>query len=866
VTRAAERSRDALAELLSLVDASTAEREARLGELEVQDAELAGVVRELLASDAQGGGPLDGTPGELLAATPPDGGVETGAREGEVYGRWRVTALLGSGGMGEVYAAERADGQYEQRGALKLLRLGMGSEDVLRRFLRERQILARLEHPNIARLLDGGLAADGRPYFVLELVSGQPITEWCARRALPVARRLELLITCCEAVEVAHHNLVVHRDLKASNILVNESGEVKLLDFGIAKLLGAEEQAGDLTRADLRVLTPAYAAPEQILGGVVTTATDVYGLGIVLYELLTGKLPHDRRANSAAELASQVEAETVARPSAAVRAGAAPAHRERRRLARSLEGDLDTIVLRALHRDPRRRYASVAALGEDLRRHLDGKPVAARPDGIAYRARKFVERNWMGVAATALALSLLLAGLGAALFQAREARAQASRAEQAQRFLASVFLLADPDRAEGAELTARDLLDRGAARVDAELVGQPELHAEMLTLLGEVYAQLAVHPEAQGLFERALAIRERRLEDDDPELAASYRRLGTAHHRAAQYAQARPLLEHALALEERRGDPLATAATLNDLGILARAEGDLDEARRLLTRASELSSRHGPLDSPELGKHVNNLALVVWRQGNYGLAAKLFARALAIHRKNEGELSSLVAGTEDNLAMVLNQLGDREAARQHNERALSIFERLHDGPHPSVAITLNSAGYLAGKRGDGAAAVAFYQRALAVYEQTVGPEHPDVAHPLRNLGMQRATDGDPAAALALYQRALALRVKAYGSAHRDVASSLLDVAAAQRAMGQLAAAESTLRRSLDTYRRTVGSEHASTGSALLGLGEVLALRGRRAEAEPVLREALRVRRAALPAGDARIAAVETALAEVLATP
>jgi serine/threonine-protein kinase len=789
-------------------------------------------------------------------------------RVGEVCGRWRTTALLGAGGMGEVYAAERVEGHYEQRGALKLLRLGMDSEEILRRFLRERQILARLEHPNIARLLDGGLAEDGRPYFVLERVAGQPITEWCEERELGLVARLRLVATCCDAVEVAHRSLVVHRDLKPSNILVSEAGEVKLLDFGIAKLLGADDETSDLTRAGGHVLTPAYAAPEQILGGVVTTATDVYGLGVVLYELVTGELPHDRRTTSAAELASRVGQETVPRPSAAIgrRRGRGTGASWRHRVARGLVGDLDTIVLKALHRDPQRRYASAAALGEDLRRLLAGKPVAARPDRLGYRARRFVARHWLGVGAAALVLLSLLAGLGIALVQAREARAQARRAEQAQGFLKSVFLQADPDRAKGARLTARDLLDRGVARVEADLAGEPELQAEMLTLLGEVYEQLAVHPEALVLHERALAIREARLEEDDPELAASYRRLGRARHRAAQYAQARPLLERALALDERRGDPVAVAATLNDLGLLERAEGDLESARRRHARAMELASLHGPVDSPELGKYVNNLALVAWRQQRHRLAARLFERALAIHRKNEGELSSLVAGTEDNLAMVLNQLGEQEAARRHNERALSIFERLHSGPHPSIAMTLNSAGYLAARRGDGPAAVAYYERALAAYELAMGPDHPDVAHPLRNLGLQRAADGDPAAALALYERALALRLKAYGAEHRDVASSLLDVAAAQRAMGQLAEAESTLRRSLDTYRRTAGPEDASTALALLGLGEVLALRGRPAEAEPLLREAVRIRRAALPAGDARIAAAETALAEVRGRP
>jgi serine/threonine-protein kinase len=863
----------ALAELLSLIDVAPAAREPRLAALEQADPELALAVRELLAADLEAEGILDREPNALLEDIAPDTTSfeedgSLGLREGigEICGRWRATALLGSGGMGAVYAAERMDGQYEQRGALKLLRLGMDSEEILRRFLRERQILARLEHPNVARLLDGGLAEDGRPYFVLELVAGEPITRWCEQRQLPLEGRLRLIVTCCEAVEAAHRSLIVHRDLKPSNILVSDAGEVKLLDFGIAKLLGPDEAASDATRTELRVLTPAYAAPEQILGEAVTTATDVYGLGVVLYELLTGVLPHDRGTTaSAAELASRADQERAARPSAAIRARTTGAQRERRRRARRLEGDLDTIVLKALHRDPRRRYPSAAALGDDLRRHLDGQPVSARPDRLSYRARKFIERHWLGVGAAALVVLSLVTGLAMALIQAREARAQARRAEQAQRFLESIFLQADPDHAQGDRLTARDLLDRGAARIDADLAEQPELRAEMMTLLGNVYTQLAVYPEADVLFAKALALREARLEEDDPELAASYRRLGALRHVSAQYAQARPLLERAAALDERRGDQLAVAATLNDLGLLSRAEGDLEGARKLLARASELEARHGPPDSRALGRYVNNLAIVAWRQERYAEAAQQFERALAIHRKNEGELSSLVAGTEDNLAMVLNLTGELEAAREHNESALSILERLHDGPHPALAATLNSAGVLASKRGDRAAAIAYFERALEVYE-SVGAEHPNVAYPLRNLGIELGASGDHGGALALYERALALRQKAHGDDHRDVASSLLDVAAARRALGQLAVAETTLRRALETYRRTMGPEHVSTATALLGLGEVLALRGLADEAEPLLRDALRIRRAALPAEDPRIVAAETALARVTAAP
>ncbi len=848
-----------------LIEQSGAERQAHLESLADTDPELAAAVADLLAADARASGFLD----QPAVPTAVQQWLAASAREtalGQTIGPYRTVALLGRGGMGEVFLAERADGQFDQKVALKVLRRGMDSDEILRRFLRERQLLARLEHPNIARLLDGGRAPDGRPFIVMERVEGEPITRWCDAHRSTVEERLRLAITCCEAVEVAHRNLIVHRDLKPSNILVSAGGEVKLLDFGIAKLLGEED--GDetlLTRAGVQVLTPAYAAPEQILGGPVTTATDVYALGVVLYELLTGALPHDRRATTGAELAAKVSRETVERPSAAARKTVEVetdvADRRGRRLSRRLQGDLDTILLKALHRDPARRYAAAAALADDLRRHLEGRPVSARPDTWSYRTAKFVERHRWGVAAATLIALSLVAGLAAALWQARAARAQAQRAEEAQQFLTSIFRIADPDQSKGAQLTARDLLDSGAARVDDELVDQPELHAEMLKVLGNVYFQLALYPEALKLYEKALAIRRTLSDEPSWELAESYRRVGLTLHKTAEYAKARPFLERALAMHESRGDELAMASVLNDLGNLSRAEGDLEGAQRLLERAVTLRSRGEPLDSPELAKYLNNLALALQRQRQYPEAARVYQRALAIHRKNEGELSSLVAGTEDNLAMVLNETGDLAAARAHNQTALAIAERLYDRPHPNLALFLNTAGYLAAKRDAHAEAIRFYERALKVYEQTLGLDHPDAAYTLQNLGRERALAGDAKAALALHQRALRIREKAYGPDHLNVATSLHDMANAYRLLGNYAAAEAALRQSAAVFRDKAGPQDRRTAEVLLDLGEVLTLRGRRAEAEAALQESLSIQRARLPAGDPEIVKIEAALAK-----
>ncbi|MEO7795536.1 MAG: serine/threonine-protein kinase, partial [Thermoanaerobaculia bacterium] len=462
-------------ELAEMPQAARAESLAALTE---SDPELAAELAELLAADLAAGEEfldrgVGGYAPELVGEAL-DAGLAANPEAGQRIGPWKLRALLGRGGMGEVWEAERADGQFDQVVALKLLKRGMDSEEVLRRFLRERQILARLEHPNIARLLDGGIAADGRPYFALERVEGKALGDWCRARRASLRTRVELLIAVADAVAVAHRSLIVHRDLKPSNILVDGDGRVKLLDFGIAKLLSGDEgEAGERTRLEARALTPAYAAPEQILGEPVTTATDVYALGVVLYELMTDRLPHDRSATSAAALADKVERETLTRPSqAAATAGEA-------RKSRLLAGDLDTIVLKALARDPLRRYESATALAEDLRRHLDGRPVLARPDSRLYRSRKFIARHKVGVMASALALLSLSAGLSAALWQARRAaasalraEANAARAERVKEFLVASFDIASPEFGIGGTTTASDLIEQAGRQIDAAGFGR----------------------------------------------------------------------------------------------------------------------------------------------------------------------------------------------------------------------------------------------------------------------------------------------------------------------------------------------------------------------------------------------------------
>ena len=671
-----------------LCDLEPAPREARLNDLDTKDPSLAAVLRAMLAVDATPHGPLGEGPLELggtelvgdLAGgqAPATAGPEVAAATR--LGPWRLLERLGEGGMGEVWAAERADGAFEQQVAIKLMRRGLETEGLLRRFLRERQILARLVHPGIARMLDAGSTHDGRPYFVMERVAGEPITTWAQARGLTLEARLRLVLAICEAVGFAHRNLVVHRDLKPSNVLVSESGEVKLLDFGIAKLLEREEEGTQLTELEGRLLTPSYAAPEQIRGETVTTATDVYALGVLLYELLTGRLPHQRESVAISALAAQVERETVERPSTAVRAAGevgAVGGFEPAKLARRLSGDLDTIVLTALRREPERRYASVEKLAEDLRRYLTGQPVSARPDTFGYRAGKLLRRH--ALASTALALAVLAIGLLTAFYAVRlaherdRARLEAAKAQQASAFLASLFELSNLDRTKGVKLSLRDVVDRGAATLSSELTEQPDVAATMMELIGTVYRQLGVYEQAQPLLERALRIRQQSLGTQHPDVAASLHKLGVLLQARGNYAAARSYYQrsvdtYAAALGPDHPDGVWP---LRSLAGLLYSAGDYAAAQPLYERALAVrEAAYGP-EHPEVADSAMDLANDLYHRRQYVAAERLYRRAVAVRR-------AVLPPGDERLGFALGALGDLLCEQGRREEAAPLLREGRD--------------------------------------------------------------------------------------------------------------------------------------------------------------------------------------------
>jgi serine/threonine protein kinase/Tfp pilus assembly protein PilF len=827
-----------------LVELAPAEARTTLQALEASDPDLARLVRGLLEADSAAGtfleqGAVEYAPrlGDLGASASPDPDAA-----GKAIGPYVLISLLGRGGMGEVWVAERRDGQFEQRVALKLLKGGMDSEGIRRRFLQERQVLARLEHPNIARLLDGG-ESDGRPYFVMELVEGEPITDHCRRGRVPLEQRLRLMQTCCEAVDAAQRRLVVHRDIKPSNVLVTADGQVKLLDFGIAKVLSAEGDATQWTQIDERVLTPTYAAPEQILGEPVTTATDVYALGVLLYQLLTGALPHARKAASAAGLASAVENETVEKPSRAAGrpdAGAAGfPERESERLPALLEDDLDAILLKALRREPERRYPGAGALAEDLRRHLEGLRVEARPDTFSYRAGKFVRRHRAGVAAVSLTLAALVAGLAGTAWQARRAQANARRAERVQDFLVQLFKASDPNQSRGETITARELLADGTRRIETELGGEPEVQATLYDAVSQINRSLGALPEAQALAERAVAARRRVLGPDDPMTAQSRLTLAEVLFARGEGKAAEKEVRSVLpVLAAAYGqDGVETIRAKEALAALLVDRGEGKESLVLATEISASRRRRFGAGSVEAARDLGLLGSVQETAGQYGEAEKTYRAAAKILERALGADNPQTAAARYSLAQVLAYVGKREEGEKQFRLALAAQRKSLGDKHPDVGETLIAVGLLYVNERRYPEADAAFTEALAIF-QPLG--HPETGSCLRMLGMSLTSQERYADAAERFEEALAIFRRTRGDKDTLTLTALGNLGNAYLRLGQLDRAEPLLRESIMGIEGQFGADNDQLRAPLNQLGELERARGRLIEATALHRRALAI--------------------------
>jgi serine/threonine-protein kinase len=805
--------------------------------------------------------------------------LEVARAPAEQLGPYRLLRELGEGGMGTVYLAERADGQFEQTVAIKVLRRGMTTDSMVQRFLAERQILAGLEHPGIARLLDGGIDDRGRPYIVMERVEGLPLLAHCDRARLPLRERIALFESVCEAVDYAHGRLVVHRDLKPSNILVTGSGQVKLVDFGIAKLLSEDSASSEMgatpTRDGLQPMTPEYAAPEQVRGEPVTTASDVYALGVVLYELLVGSRPYRVERAGAGALESAVLEQQPTRPSTRLRQLAAEVGSDRlaelaasrgvgvERWRRQLAGDLETICLTALQKDPARRYPSAARLREDLARYRSGLPITARPDTFAYRARKLAGRHPWAVSATLGVLALLLVGVVVLLAQNRRIRQERDKAEQVTELLVSVFEVSDPSEARGAEISARELLDRGAAQVSDGLAGQPLVRAELLDVLGRVYRSLGLYQRASEQLEAALGVRRSLLGDAHPEVVETLLRMGDLERVRGDYQRAESLLREAL--ERARGrfgaDSLEVVRASDALGKTLLARGDRVGARELFEAALGILQRRREARSVLTAEVENNLASLELGEGDFAAAEARFRRSLALRRELLGGDHPAVAAILNNLAALLSQRGDHAAAQATWEQALELYLGLHGEEHPLSATALNNLGLARLAQGDVAGAEQDLRRGLELRRRLLSADHPDLAASLSNLGFVVQGRGDTEQAGALHREALAIRRAALGDQDPRVAQSLNNVGLLALEDGRLDEAERAFREAEGILGASLGSRHPLTATTRSNLGVTLLRRGDPRDALAELEAAHAVRTATLPAGHSDLAYSLVGIAE-----
>lgn len=836
------------------------EQDAALREACGVDAELLADARALLAPAS---GDTDALLGGIVAEE--IASLETTNPAGERVGPYRLVREIGQGGMGAVYLAERVDGQFEQEVALKLIKPGLATDQFLARFRAERQILARLQHPHIARLLDGGIDDQGRPYFALEYIEGEPIDRYCASRALPVNERLRLFQQACRAVTYAHANLVIHRDLKPAHILVTADGQVRLLDFGIAKVVSDDDDGGGgggMTQLGIRAMTPAYASPEQIRAEAVGTATDVYSLGVILYELLTGVPPYDVHHRSAAEI-ERVVCDTVPpRPSSRV---TEPRERARKRL----RGDLDVICLKALQKEPDRRYSSVEAFQEDIRRNLLGLPVLARPDSLAYRASRFAGRHRLAFGAGVAAAVVFLSS--ATYFTIRLAderdlaRVEAARADQVATFLQGLFEVSDPDQSKGETVTARELLDLGAERIQRELTSEPEVRSSMMRVIGEVYQGLGLFDRARPLLTQALEDQRRIYGDDHREVAASESALGVLLQDVGEVEDAEALFRQSLATRQRLGgdrDP-DVSETMALLAYLLETRGDMVSAEAMAREVLAINQELFPAGGPRVAAAQANLAGMLRRQEQFDEAEPLLREALAAQRRIYGDNDLTVASTARNLASLLRDRGALDEAATLYEEAIATRRRILGDVHPEVAVALNSYAMLLDLTGDSDRAIAGYRELIRIQEQIHGDRpHPDLAAIYNNFGASLRAAGALDEAADYFGRAIAMVDAALEPGHPNRAYARVGLAGVRMDQRRFADASPLLRDAVAIRRGGLPEGHRYIGDALVELGRCLTALGRFADAERELLEAHQLFIEAVGATDSRTARARRGLAEL----
>lgn len=742
-------------------------------------------VNSLFSAHSESDSPFDNPAFEAISSLVEDTAVPS--REGQIVGAYKIESEIGRGGMGAVYLASRADAAFDKKVAIKLIKRGFDTDEIVRRFRHERQILAALEHPNITRLLDGGSTDDGLPFLVMDYVDGKPLNVYSNENRLSIKQRLDIFLRVCSAVSYAHQNLVIHRDLKPSNILVTADGVPKLLDFGIAKLVaqnGDDALTIDKTLNNFHAMTPEYASPEQVIGQPVTTASDIYSLAVILFELLTGHRPYRFKTNSADEI-NRILADTVpTRPSTVCRLqGLNVVLDNPQSVERTLKGDLDNIVLMAMRKESERRYSSVEQFAEDIRRYLAGLPVIAQEDTFGYRASKFVKRNKAGVAAGAGIAASLIGGLIAVSRQARiasrqrdRARNEARKAEKVNLFLQKMLSSADP-RQQGKDIKLVEILDLAAASIEKDFADEPAIIADLHTTIGLTFL-------SQGKFDQA-----------EPHLAGA--------------------LETRLKLFGRRNHD--TAISFYNIGQLLQARGDAAAAESYYQRSLRWLGGGVHLDTANV---LHKLAGVLTLQGKNAEAIHTLRETLKIRRGLLEENHPDIAHTLSELGTVLTVVGDTAAAEPLQRQALAVMRRCYGDEHPDTAsVLINLFGSIQHK--NPVEAERLVVEALRIRRKLLGDDHPDVAWTLYHLSFLKINKGEPAQAERLTREILNLRGSTLSDENLLVSNALLMLGRSLMEQDRLSEAEKVLRECLELRRKHLPPEHWVLATTHGFLGECL---------------------------------------------
>lgn len=754
---------------------------------------------------------------------------------GRQVGSYTIEEKIGQGGMGLIYLAQRTDDNFDHQVAIKIIRDSQATEKNIQRFQREQRILAGLNHPGIAQLYDGGVTDDGAPYIIMEYVRGIPIIEYCRTHNCSIEERIDLFKQVLEAVRYAHENLVIHRDLKPDNILVDESGKVKILDFGISKLLHDENDLS-LTQTGARILTPKYAAPEQIKQTNITTATDLYSLGLIFYEILSNKPPFDLDDCTTYQAEQIILNQDPAKPSTKV---------SDPKVKKNLQGDLNAITLKAIRKEPRERYRVANEFLDDLNNYLKELPVSARTNSFQYRTSKFFGRHKHGIAATTAFIALIVTFAGFYTIQIAEernqARVEAQKAREVSNFLTDMYRASNPMYETDKTVSATDLLQRGEKRIN-QLDAQPAIQAQLLGVMGRAYENLAQFDKARSLFNRSLAIRKQLHPPNHPDIAEGLSYLAVFNRKIGNFSTAESLHSKALTIRKSSlGEShIKTSQSLNDLAVVLGSQGKYEASESYLNKALRIKEKVHGKNHHEVARVLSNIASNKRYLGHYEEADKLFQEAIdiwkSVHEINHPDVAE---GIHD-LALIKDLRGKFDEADSLYRQSLKIYRNIYEEPHPTIALNLNNLGTFLGKNGYYDKAQPFLEQSLEMRRTIYNDTHPDIAGSLNNLGRLYIETGKYQQAKSLLEEALKIDMATYGAMHPYVGGDLKNIGLIFKKEGNYQKAEEYFSKSLNIFEQRLPKSHKYVTETLTNLGEVLIHNNSIEDAQEILYELLEI--------------------------